>query len=87
MHLQVFKTAPLFIIILFYNYFNFYAVVGEVFVLSKLFKAALIAYVSSNAPRQLHLYHFGERRNLTTTNYPNSILSVLMNRSVCFILW
>ena len=55
------------------------------FVLSKLFKAALIAYVSSNAPRQLHLYHFGERRNLTTTNYPNSILSVLMNRSVCFI--
>ena len=54
----------------------------DTFIVERLFSSSLVALVSLAAPRKLKVCHFKKDSEICNYSYPNTILSVKLNRVV-----
>lgn len=58
---------------------------GEVCIIERLFSSSLVALVEMSNPRKLRVCHFKKNSEICTYSYPDTILSVKLNRQVMII--
>ena len=55
---------------------------GEVCIIERLFSSSLVALVELSNPRKLRVCHFKKNSEICTYSYPDTILTVKLNRQV-----
>ncbi len=56
---------------------------GEVCIIERLFSSSLVALVEMSNPRKLRVCHFKKNSEICTYSYPDTILTVKLNRQAC----